>query len=252
MHDIDRTFMEYDPEYENENDYESAFGYECENEQEYEPEFEYNLGYEGEGEYEGYENEQESVFDEAEEMELAADLLSVSSEAELDQFLGKAFNKVARKTARFVRKVPFKRVAGKLIKYARPLIKKALPIAGRAVGTYFGGPAGGQIGSMAAPRIGRMFGLELEGLSPEDQEFEVSRSTVRLLGNAIANAAKSPPSANPDTVAKAAIMKAVKTNAPGLLTKNLKRPPSPNANNIPGQRGDWYRNKRGNIVLVGL
>lgn len=247
MHDIDRTTMEYDQEFEYEEAFEPEAEYECQcsSQHEFEPEFEneYGFGYEGE-----FEDEYESMFDEAEEMELAAELLAVTNEAELEQFLGNLF----KKASRFVRKIPFKRIAGKLVKYARPLVRKALPIAGGAIGTYFGGPLGASIGSTAASQLGRAFGLELEGLSPEDQEFEVSRRMVRLLGNAAQQAAKAPPAANPDTVAKAAIMNAIKTNAPGLLTPKLKRPPGPKSNNIPGQSGNWYRNRRGNIVLVGL
>ena len=67
MHDIDRTLMEIDPE------------------AEYEPEFESDYEY---GEFEAPDTE--AVFDEAEEMEMAAELLGVSDEAELDQFWGTA------------------------------------------------------------------------------------------------------------------------------------------------------------------
>jgi len=45
------------------------------------------------------------------------------------------------------------------------LAEAALPIAGRALGTFVGGPVGGMIGGKLASAVGRMFGLELEGLS---------------------------------------------------------------------------------------
>ena len=65
MHDIDRNFMEYNPE------------------MEWMPEaFEY-----GEAEWSG-ETGVSGVFSENEEMELAAELLAVASEQELDRFLG--------------------------------------------------------------------------------------------------------------------------------------------------------------------
>jgi hypothetical protein len=65
MHDIDRTLMEYNPE------------------TELMPEaFEY-----GETEWSGATGVS-GVFNETEEMELAAELLSVSNEHELDRFLG--------------------------------------------------------------------------------------------------------------------------------------------------------------------
>jgi len=49
----------------------------------------------------------------------------------------------------------------------KPLAKAALPIAGRALGTFVGGPVSGMIGGKLASAAGRMFGLELEGLSVE-------------------------------------------------------------------------------------
>ena len=64
--------------------------------------FEFETGEEFTGEV-----EVESPLDEVEEMELAAELLSVSSEEELDQFLGKLFKgawKGIKKVGRFVGK----------------------------------------------------------------------------------------------------------------------------------------------------
>ena len=51
-----------------------------------------------------------------------------------------------------------------------------------------------------ASSLGGAFGLELEGLSAEDQEFEVARRFVEFAGEAATNAAMSPPNANPDEV----------------------------------------------------
>jgi len=51
----------------------------------------------------------------------------------------------------------------------KPLAEAALPIAGRAPGTFVCGPVGGMIGGKLASAVGRMFGLELEGLSVEDR-----------------------------------------------------------------------------------
>ena len=43
----------------------------------------------------------------------------------------------------------------------KPLAKAALPIAGRALGAFVGGPVGGMIDGKLASAAGRMFGLEL-------------------------------------------------------------------------------------------
>jgi hypothetical protein len=66
----------------------------------------------------------------------------------------------------------------------KPLAKAALSIEGRALGTFVGGPVGGKLASAA----GRMFGLELEGLSAEDREFEVARRFVRFASATTKNA----------------------------------------------------------------
>ena len=71
---------------------------------------------------------------EVEELELAAELLSISSEEELDQFLGKLFKRVwkgVKKVGRFVGKV-----ASPLGKVLKGIAKKALPFVGGALGSF--------------------------------------------------------------------------------------------------------------------
>ena len=238
MHDIDRTLD--DSEFEAEME-----AYEGEYEAEYEEPYdtnEYEDEYEFESEYEG---EGPSVFDESEEMDLAAELLSVSDDEELEYFLGKLIKKAGRKVKRFV-KSKTGRALGRILKGAA---KKALPIVGGAIGTAVGGPAGGAIGSRLASAGGRMFGLELEGLSPEDQEFEVARRVVRLAGDAAKNAAVRPTTGNPVNDAKVAVVKAAKKHAPGLIRPT--KPPMPSAGVLSGRSGRWVRRGR-KIVLMGV
>lgn len=242
MHDIDRNVMEgeyemeaYDEfENENEEEYEEEYAY---GESEYDDEFEDEEEYEYE--FEGY----ETVFSEEEEMELASELLAVTDEAELDQFLGKLIKKGFRKVKKFA-----KSSTGRALrKVLRKVAKKALPIAGRVAGTYFGGPAGGAIGSKLASSVGRIFGLELEGLSPEDQEFEVAKRVVRLAGTAVKKATKLPSQTSPNMVAKIAVTSAAKKHAPGLLRPIVKYPVKSNRN----KSGRWMR--RGNkVILMGV
>ncbi len=194
-------------------------------------------------ELEGFgDSELEGPFDETEEMELAAELLAVSDDAELEQFLGKLFKRIKRGAKKVGRAL---RPLGRILK---PIAKRLLPIAGRAVGTFFGGPAGGAIGGRLAPLAGKIFGLELEGLSPEDQELEVARRFVRLAGAAAQNALAAPESAPPEKVAKAAVAKAAKKHAPGLLRSGRGATLAPAG----GRRsGRWIRRGR-KIVLLGV
>ena len=68
-------------------------------------------------------------------------------------------------------------------------MKNSLPRAGGALGTFAGGPLGAPIGSGLASIGRRALGLELEGLSHEDQEFEAAKRFVRFAGEAVNNAA---------------------------------------------------------------
>ncbi len=272
MHDLDRTLqeLEFDQEhdgfeYDQEADHFGEYNDEYnDSESSYDEEY-----YSGNGEYD---NEMgEVLFTEEEEMELAAELLSVGSEEELDQFIGKLFRKAGRGLRKFgsgLKQVA--RGAGGVIK---SIAKKALPIAGSALGGVFGGPLGGKIGGAvgraasnlfeyddeaayddqewagigknlsksalhqtgkhAGLKVGgakgqkagshfaraatSLFELELEGLSPEDQEFEVARRVVRFAGSATQKAAKLGQHLPPNQAIRQGFKAAAQRHAPGLL-----------------------------------
>ena len=117
---------------------------------------------------------------------------------------------------------------------------------------------GGAIGGKLAGAAGKAFGLELEGLSAEDREFEVARRFVRLAGSATQHAASVPPTADPATVARAAISTAARTIAPGLaqlgILNEATQPASVGNGSVGsglGQSGRWVRRGR-RIVLLGV
>jgi uncharacterized protein (DUF697 family) len=227
MHNIDRTNLES-----NYNEYlNGEFGHEAAGDNEYETDSEYD---------------QESPFSEAEEMELAAELLSVSNEAELDQFLGKVIKSAGRAVGGLIKSPVGKALGGAL----KGVAKQALPAVGGMIGNALLPGVGGAVGSKLASAAGKAFGLELEGLSYEDQEFEVAKGVVRLAGAAASNAAQAAPSTPPQQVVQTALTEAAKAHAPGLLSGA-----HPQAGS--GQRcqhqssGRWIR--RGNtITLMGV
>jgi hypothetical protein len=177
------------------------------------------------------------VLTEIDEMELASQLLEVRDEQELDQFLGGLIRKVGGAIGKVVRSPIGRAIGGAL----RGVVKTALPIAGGALGTFVGGPLGTALGSGLASAAGRALGLELEGLSPEDREFEAARQFVRFAGEAVKNAAMS---SSPDPVAasRAAVAAAARRFAPGLAG-------GPMANVSAMRGGRWIRQGR-NIVVV--
>lgn len=188
------------------------------------------------------------VFNETEQMELASGLLEVTSEAELDRFLGDLITRAGQAIGNFV-KLPEGRVIGGLLKGAA---KQILPGVGSAVGGYFGGATGAKLGGDVATTAGRAFGLELEGLSGEDRDFEVARRFVNFAGEAVKNLALAPTSPEPRTAANAAVVAAAQTHAPGLLSPRQAGMEPQTYSPLPiAHSGRWMR--RGNkIILYGI
>jgi hypothetical protein len=191
------------------------------------------------GEYEHF-GAFEGPFSEAEEMELAAELLGVTSEAELDHVLGNIFKKVGG----FVKKV----ASGPLGGILKAVAKKALPWVGGALGSLIPVPGvGTMVGRTLGTAAAGLLEGEWEGLSQEEAEFEVARKFVRVAGTAAQNLADTPPDASPITAAKAAFTAAAQQHAPGLLAGAV-------GAGTAGRRpktGRWVR-KPGKIVLLGV
>ena len=241
MHNIDRTnlesnYGEFNGEYaagEYGNEFSGEFANEYPNE--------FGQEMETYGEY-----SQEGPLSEAEEMELAAELLTVQNEAELEQFLGN----LIKKAGGFLKSGIGRQITGAL----KGVAKSALPMLGAAAGNFIVPGIGGAIGGRLASAAGGMFGLELEGLSFEDQEFEVAKQVVRLGAAAASNAAQAPPNAHPMQAAQAALTSAAQQFAPGLL-----RPGTSPSNQQQQQKrrcrhtktGRWVRRGQ-EIVLLGI
>jgi hypothetical protein len=160
------------------------------------------------------------------ELELASELLEVASEQELEQFLGDVFHSVGSAVGQFMRSETA-HALGPILKDAAG---KALPVLGRAIGDRIA-PVGGGDGRLAQA-AGTLLGLELEGLSPQDQEFEAARQFVRFAGAAANQALLTRPTMSPENVARAAVTAAGHRFAPGLAHE---LPPQPHRGT--GQRG---------------
>ncbi|MFM0339432.1 hypothetical protein [Paraburkholderia fungorum] len=185
------------------------FGQELENEfaNEFENEFEA-----GETEFENeFENEMSG---EMQEMELAAELLAVNSEQEMEQFLGGLIKSVGRAATNFAKSSAGKALGGIL----KSAVKSALPIVGSTLGNLVVPGAGGLIGGKLAGMAGSALGLELEGLSNEDREFEVARRLVRIGQHAAHHLSAVPPHVPPARAARIAFLRGARQVAPGLLS----------------------------------
>jgi len=254
MHNIDRNMLETrrDESFE-------ADGFEMAN-------FEYQqhetpgfaTGWPGEQEDESYESDEvyedeayetDGIFDESEEIELAAELLEITDEQELDQFLGNVIGWAARKL-RTVVKSPVGQALGGVLKGA---ISKALPLASGGLGAAVGGPLGGMIGKGFASAAQDVLGLEHESLSDEDREFDGAKQFVRLAGAAVQSAAAADPNiVPPRAIAQSAVSNAARSLAPGLLQPDGQGR-TPAMSGMPGRRksGRWVR-RGSRIVLYGV
>lgn len=205
MHDLDRTYRESNGE---------TFEYEFAGEQEW--------------------NE---VFNENELNELATELLGVSQEQELDHFLGSLIKKVGSAVGSVVRG-PVGQALGGVLK---TVAKQALPMAGAALGNLVVPGLGGVVGSKLGSMAGSALGLELEGLSQKDREFETAKQFVRIATDAVSSALANPAMGqSPRQSAMQAMDQALQRHAPALLAQNRV-----------AEQGRWVR--RGNqIVLYGV
>lgn len=186
----------------------------------------------------------ESPFTEAEEMELAAELLEITSEEELDQFLGKLLKGAWR---------GIKKVGSAVGKIARPLgsalkglAKVALPIAGKVAGGFFGGPIGGAIGGQLGSLVSKALEMEFEGLSGEDREFEMAQRFVRVAGAAARQAALAPPGSDAREAVNGAVVDAARRHLPHF-SKLVASPASPSTLGS-ATGGRWIR--RGRTIIV--
>ncbi len=250
MHDIGRTQLEQQSsgEFENSEFEAGEFeGGEFEGGEFEAGEFEAGEFEAGEfGEFEGYEASAglESPLSEMQEMELASELLEVASQQDLEQFLGDVFQAAGQAVGNFVRSDTGRALGGILSDSLRGAAQQALPVVGQAIGDMAGGS--GDLGARAGSAVGTLLGLELEGLSAEDREFEIARQLVRFAGSAAGQAAAAPARIPPSTVARKAASRAARVYAPGLLPRLQGR-----STRLWPRGGRWVRRGR-TIVLYGF
>lgn len=182
--------------------------------------------------------ELENPFSEAEEMELAVELLEVTSEAELEQFLGNLFKKAWR---------GIKKVGSKIIRplggVLKAVAKKALPFVATAAGTFFGGPAGGAIAGKLGSLVSQALEAETAGVAAADRNLEKCRQFVRMAGKAAKAAALAAPGVNPVAVAQ----KVLANSAQEKITRSA--PPIPGARN--GAKATTVASPQSKPVLSG-
>jgi uncharacterized protein (DUF697 family) len=176
----------------------------------------------GETEYghetgEFHETEAESPLNEMQEVELATELLEITNEQELEQFLGGLIKGVGG----FMKSGAGRALGGILKKVA----KTALPVVGGALGSFVAPGVGTAIGSKLGSMASNLFEVELEGADREQAEFEIARRYVRFATAAARNASLAPTSLPPQVIANRAVAAAARRYAPGLVRGRGRRGP---------------------------
>lgn len=175
-------------------------------------------------------------YETSQELALTAELLEVSSEDELDRFLGNLLSSAVSAAKSFARSDAGRAVGGVLKSAAR----QALPHLGGALGGLVS-PGAGKLGAKAGQWLAGQFelGLETEGLSAEDREYETARSFVRFATETAQRAAQAGPGTPPQVAAGQAAISAAQRHLPGLL-----RP----QHAAPRTDGRWVR--RGDHIVI--
>jgi hypothetical protein len=159
---------------------------------------------------------------------LAAQLLELQAPAQFDAFLARQLGATA--AGQQVRgtplEAPLRQLLGKLVAPMLPL--------------HGGAP------QALKRRAAGIFGMELEGLSPEDKEFELARQVVHLVdavNTALAQdgAAGATGGRSPAARVETALLQVARTVAPGLLRQ---------AAQTPGRDGGRWRREGGHIVVL--
>lgn len=170
---------------------------------------------------------QASVLGTNTEMALAAELLGAGSDAVLDSFFRKLISNVGPAGAALTRSP-----AGKLLAAAL----KRIAVQNLPLSALHGG--------LHRPRQPRrieqaahVFGLELEGLSPEDKEFALAQQFIRFAAQAAKNAGMG--RGDPCATARRALHHAALKHAPGLHGPSRRAPPA----------GRWLRQGAQIVVL---
>jgi len=176
----------------------------------------------------------------AREIALAAELLEVQSEDELEQFLGGVLRRAAGAVGDLAGSGARRVLRGVL----KDAAQKALPAVGRAIGGRLA-PDLSDLGERAGRAAGSVLGLELEGLSGEDREFETARAFVRFADAAARTAAAAERSSamTAAEVAETAATTAAQQHLPGLVP-SLATGAAP----APDQGGRWVR--QGNQIVI--
>jgi uncharacterized protein (DUF697 family) len=183
---------------------------------------------------------------EPEQADLAAELMEVTNEAELEGFLGGLLSKGLGALGKAIGGPTMSALGGVL----KDAAKAVLPIAGGALGSL-AGPAGEQVGQALGSAASNLFEAEAEA---EEREWEAANVLVKVSLDALNHAADAPPHAHPHHIARHAVDAAMRRHAPFVHWHHGHHNGHHEAGMHEGRRrrhaGSWVRH--GNTIVVHL
>ncbi|NHZ35078.1 hypothetical protein [Massilia rubra] len=175
------------------------------------------------------EDEAGPLSDDSADLALAAELLEAAEPADLRRVLSRAIAGAGVLGARVARSPMGPLLVTELLRAVQPILSPQRRLA-----------RGASAKTVSINLGARMFGLELEGLSPEDKEFILARQLVRLADHAARHAGRAGEDGHPSPrSARAAVQAAARQVAPGLL---------PHVHARPATQGRWTR-QAGQLIL---
>jgi len=151
------------------------------------------------------------VREEAGEIERAAEFLEAVDEHRVPEYIGHLVHSALQRRPA---DAPAQTPTPEAIEHLRAVLTRLSAQAARAIGPS---AAARGNGSQNAERMAEVFGLESEGLSPEDRELELARQLVRFVLSAAGNLRRTSGAAGPGQGVRAALRLAAQKNAPGWL-----------------------------------
>ena len=150
---------------------------------------------------------------EAQELALASEVLEITSEEELEQFLGDLWNS----TKAAASKVYNSGVVQAAIPGLKAVGAAVLPKAAAWLADRYAPGTGGIASAGVQAAVDQWLKEELEGLSGEDREFEAARRYVRFVDDTFRRAAQVPDRVPPTVAAQVVLRDAAREHVPGLV-----------------------------------
>ena len=178
------------------------------------------------------------ILDEVDEIDLASRLLEAQNEAHLGTVIEDAIRSAATALGANLNPAAMKEIAS----VHKTAIRQLLPSA-KANGNFPRHDSiGAHLGQSLSSSAEQVLGLELEGLSHEDREFEAVKQFLRFLGETVKNVTEDADARNtPDRVLRAA-KEAAALYAPGLFADSFSS----------GNRSGRWIACENRIILLGV